>query len=136
MENSQRVWIMYIIVLYLNFLTVNELSTERHFIIWTAKHVYYKGIKTSKFRSKDMLLWKRVSSLVSAEDENLWIASRLVWFYGTRPPEGCCEHPPKLLYPSISRSSMKKTMPIFPNTVYKCFFTFKGEYNIDMNNLH
>ena len=90
MEYTQKVWIMYIIVFSLNFLTVNELSTERHFIVWAAKlnqHVYYKGIMTSKFGSKDMLLWKRGSSLVSTEDENLWIASRLVWFDGTRPPE-------------------------------------------------
>ena len=84
MENSQRIWIMYIIVLSLNFLTVNELNTERHFIIRTARHVYYKGIKTSKFGSKDILLRKRSSSLVSTEDENLWIASRLVRFNGTR----------------------------------------------------
>ena len=48
------------------------------------QYVYYKGIMTSKFGSKDMLLWKR-GSLVSTEDENLWIASRLVWFNGTRP---------------------------------------------------
>ena len=52
---------MYIIVLSLNFLTVNELSTERHFIVWATKLnqiLYYKGIMTSKFGYKDMLLWK------------------------------------------------------------------------------
>ena len=27
-------------------------------------------------------------------------------------------------------------MPIFPNIVYKCSFTFKEGYDIDMNNLH
>ena len=73
-----------------NFLTVNKLSTERHFIVWAAKlnqNVFYKGIMISKFVSKDMLLWKRGSSLVFTEDENLWIASRLVWFDGTRTPE-------------------------------------------------
>ena len=32
MEHTQIVWIMYIIVLTLNFLTVNELSTERYFM--------------------------------------------------------------------------------------------------------
>ena len=49
---------MYIIVLSLNYLTVNELNTERHFIVWVAKlnqYVYYIGIMTSKFGSKDML---------------------------------------------------------------------------------
>ena len=28
------------------------------------------------------------------------------------------------------------TTPIFPNIVYKCSFTFKAGYDIDMNNLH
>ena len=79
MENLQKVWIICIIVLSLNFLTVKELSTERHFIVWAAKlnqYVYYKGILTSKFESKDVLLWKTGFSFVSTEDENLWIASR------------------------------------------------------------
>ena len=70
---------MHIIVFSLNFLTVKELSTERHFIVWAAKinrHVYYKGILTSEFGSKNILLGKRGSSFVFIEDENLWIASR------------------------------------------------------------
>ena len=72
---------MCIIVFSMNFLTMKELNTERHFLVWAVKlnqHVYYKGIMTSKFGSKDMLLWKRGSSLVSTEDKNLWIASRMV----------------------------------------------------------
>ena len=43
---------MFIILLFLIFFTVNELSTERHFIVWAAKlnqHTYYKDIMTSKF---------------------------------------------------------------------------------------
>ena len=50
MENTQRVWIMHIVVFSLIFLTVKELSTETHFIVWAAKlnqHVCYKGILTS-----------------------------------------------------------------------------------------
>ena len=81
---------MYIIVVSLNFLTVKELSTEKHFIVWAAKlnqHGYYKGIMTFKFGCKDMLLWKRDSSFVFTEDKNLWIASSPIWFHGTRPPE-------------------------------------------------
>lgn len=91
---------MYNIMFSLNFLTVKELSTQRHFIVWGAKlnqHIYYKGIMTSKFGSKDMLLWKRGSSLVSTEDEDLWIASRLMWFHGIRPLKDCLEHPSKKL---------------------------------------
>ena len=63
MENTQRVWIMYIIVFQLKFLTVNELSTERHFIVQVAKlnqHIYFKGILTSNFGSKEVLIWKKV----------------------------------------------------------------------------
>ena len=79
MENSQRLWILYIIVFSLNFLAVKELSIEKHFIAWAAKlnqHAYYKGIMTSGFGSKDMVLWKRGSSLVFTEDETLWTPSR------------------------------------------------------------
>ena len=67
MENSQRVWMLYIIVLSLSFLTVKELSTESHFIVWAAtlnQHVYYIVILISKFESKDMLPGKRGSSFV------------------------------------------------------------------------
>ena len=37
MEYTQRICIMYIIVFSLNFLTMNELSTEGHFIVQAAK---------------------------------------------------------------------------------------------------
>ena len=87
MENSQRVWIINIIVFSLNFLTVKELTIERHFIVWTVKLNQHKGILTSKFESKDMLLWKKGFSFVFTKDENLWIASRLMWFDGPRSPE-------------------------------------------------
>ena len=58
MENSQSLGYVYYYAIF-NCLTVNELSIERHFILWAAKknqRVYYKGIMTSKFESKDMLL--------------------------------------------------------------------------------
>ena len=74
MKYTQRVWIMYIIVFSLNFLTMKELSTERNFIVWAAKlnqPIYFKGILIPKFESKDMLLWKSRSSFVSTEDENV-----------------------------------------------------------------
>ena len=79
---------MYIIVLSLRFLTVYELSTERYFIIQAVKlnqYIYFKGILTSKFGSKDILLWKRGSAFVSTEDEKLWTPSRLLWFDQVRP---------------------------------------------------
>ena len=88
MENSQRVWIMYI-VFSLKFLTVKELNTKRHFIVWAAmliQHVCSKGIMTSKFGSKDMMLW-RGSSFVFTEDETLWIVSIPIWYDRPCPPE-------------------------------------------------
>ena len=78
-EYTQRVWIMYIIVFSLNFLTVKELSNQ---------HIHFKGILSSKFVSKDMLV---CSSFVSTEDENVLIDSRLIWF----DDESCHEHPQK-----------------------------------------
>ena len=90
-------------IVFLNFLTVKELSTKGHFIVQTAKlkkHVYYNGILTSVFCSKDTLLWKRGSSFVSSEDENLWNPSRLMWFDGPKPLKGCREHPLKITFPN------------------------------------
>ena len=69
---------MYIIVFSLKFLTI-----ERH-LIWGS--AFFKVILTSKFESKKTLLWKRDSVVVSTEDENLWIPSRLMWFDGKRAP--------------------------------------------------
>ena len=79
-----------IVGVFLNFLTVKELSTERHFIVWAAKlnqHVCSKGILFLKFESKNMLLWKRGFAFVFTEDANLWVVSRQIWFHRPRPPE-------------------------------------------------
>ena len=132
---------MYIIVFSLNFLTVNELSTERHFIVWTAKlnqHVYYKGIMTSEFGSKNMLLWKRRSSFVSKENENLWISSRLMWFDGPRhtPQKVAVNMPKGYFIQQKAGSTLERTMSKFPRIGYKCLFTFKEEYAINLNTLH
>ena len=98
MENSQRVWIMYIIVLSLNFLTVNELSTERHFIVWAVKlnqHGYYKGIMTSKFGFKYMLLWKEVVFLFSQRMRNYALSPDHYDLTEQDSLNGCCKHPDK-----------------------------------------
>ena len=62
---------------------MNELNTERHLIVQAAKlnqYIYFKGILTSKFESKGVLLWKKGSAFVLIEDENQWILSKLMWF--------------------------------------------------------
>ena len=47
MAYSQRLWIMYIIVFSLNFMTVKELSTKRHFTVQTAKQTNTYILKLS-----------------------------------------------------------------------------------------
>ena len=135
MKYKQRVWIMYNTVFSLSYLTVKELSTEEHFIIWTAKlnqHIYFKGILISKFKSKDLLLWKRDSSFVSTEDENLCFPSRLMWFDGPRPLKGHHEHPKIILPNKKQEAVLEGTIFKFPNIVYKCLVTFRGGYAIDI----
>ena len=63
MENTQRIWVLYVIVLSLNGLMAEEGATaaKRHLIINAAgliQHIYFKNALTSKFKSKDMLHWK------------------------------------------------------------------------------
>ena len=75
MENIQRVWILYVIVLSLNCLMAEEGATaaKRHLIINAAEliqHMYFQNALTSKFKSKGMLLWRR-------GNEKLWIHSGL-----------------------------------------------------------
>ena len=69
---------------------MNELSTKRHFIAQTAKLnqcIYFKVILTLIFVSKDILLWKRGSAIVSTEDRKLWIPYGQLWFDKTRTQE-------------------------------------------------
>ena len=64
MENTQRGWILYAIVLSLNCLMVEEGATvvKRHLIINATgliQHIYFENDLTSKFKSKK-LLWRKV----------------------------------------------------------------------------
>ncbi|KAM7340214.1 hypothetical protein ACRRTK_000829 [Alexandromys fortis] len=61
MGNTQRIWILYVIVLSLNCLMAKEGATaaKRHLIINAAgliQPTYFEKALTSKFKSKDMLL--------------------------------------------------------------------------------
>ena len=101
MENKQSLDYAYYCVFFKLF-DCKELSTERQFFVWADKlnqHICSKVILTSKFRSKDMLLWKRSSAFVTTEDENLWISSRPMWFDGPRAPERSLWTPTKILLP-------------------------------------
>ena len=78
MENTQRVWLPYAIVLSLNCLTAEKGATaaKRHLIINAAgliQNINFENALTSKFKTKDMLLWRRGFTLVSTGNERLWI---------------------------------------------------------------
>ena len=93
------------------------------------QHIYSKGILTSKFGSKDMLLWKRVSAFVSTEDENLWILSRLMWFDGSRPPEMLPCIPLKNYFTQQKAGcSLERIMPKFPKWLFiNAYLHLKGD---------
>ena len=72
MENTQKVWILYAILLSLNYLTAEEGTTaaKRHLIINAAgliQHIYFENALISKFKSKDMLLREEVLLLFPQE---------------------------------------------------------------------
>ena len=94
MENTQRVGILYVIVLSLNCLSTEEGATtdKRHLIISAAgiiKYICFENALTSKLKSTDMLLWRRGFVFVSTENERLWIHSwlRKIKFDQRRLPE-------------------------------------------------
>ena len=92
MENTHRILILYAIMLSLNCLNAEEgaRAAKRYLFINAAELIqdkYVKNTLTSKFGSKDMILWKGGSSFVFTEDETLWIASIPIWYDRPRPPE-------------------------------------------------
>ena len=104
MKNTQRIWILYAILLSLNCLIAEERLTAAkiHLIINAAKLIqliHFKNALPSKFKSKDRLLGKKVFSCVSTENEKLFVPSRLIRFDQARPPEAVAQlilHPKQL----------------------------------------
>ena len=91
MENTQRILILYI-MLSLNCLNAEEGATaaKRYLFINAAELIqdrYFENILTSKFGSKDMILWKEGSSFVFTAVETLWFASIPIWYDRPHPPE-------------------------------------------------
>lgn len=83
MENSLRVWILYVIVLSLDFLNANKETTTAkvNWIIKTAElkqTIYFQSVFTSNCKSEDMLLCGRDYASISIGDERLCILSRLI----------------------------------------------------------
>ncbi len=85
MENTQRILILYAIMLCMNCLNAEEGATaaKRYLFINAAEliqHRYFENALTLKFGSKDMMLWKGVSYFVFTEDETLFISSIPIWY--------------------------------------------------------
>ena len=91
MDNTQKILILYAIMLSLNCLNPEEGKTaaKRYLFINAAELIqtrYAENTLTLKFVSKVMMLWKS-SSFIFTEDETLWIASIPIWYDRPRPPE-------------------------------------------------
>ena len=91
MENTQRILILYAIMLSLNCLNAEEGATATKRYLFTnaaelIQHRYFDSL-TLQFGSKDMILWKGVSCFVFTEDETLFTSSIRMWYDGPRPPE-------------------------------------------------
>ena len=82
MENTQRILILYAIILSVNCLNAEEGATaaKRLLFINAAELIqyrYFENTLASKLKSKGMLLWRRDFAFVSTENERLWIHSEL-----------------------------------------------------------
>ena len=94
MENTQRILILYAIMLSLNCLNAEEGATaaKKYFLINATELIqerYFENTLASKLKSKGMLLWRRDCAFVSTGNEKLWIYSELrkIIFDQGRPPE-------------------------------------------------
>ena len=85
MENTQRILILYAIILSLNCLNAEEGATDakRYLLINVAELIQ------DRYFEKGMLLWRRDFAFVSTENERLWIYLELrkIHFDQGRPPE-------------------------------------------------
>ena len=87
MENTEKFWILYVLLLSLNYLIAEKTTTDKRNAARLIQFIYFKNALTPKFEPKDKLLGKRISIFVSTENGRLWILSRLMWFDQARPPE-------------------------------------------------
>ena len=93
MENTQRILILYAIMLSLNCLNAEGATAAKRFLFINAAELtqdrYFENTLASKLKSKGMLLWRRDVAFVSTENEKLWIHSELrkIRFDKVRPPE-------------------------------------------------
>ena len=82
MENTQKIMILSAIMLSLNCLIAEEVTTavKRYLLINAAELIqdrHFVNTLASKLKSKCMLLWRRDFAFVSTGNERLWIYSNL-----------------------------------------------------------
>ena len=82
MENTQRILILYAIMLSLNCLNAeDEARAAKGYLLINAAELihdrYFENTLASKLKSKGMLLWRRNCAFVSTGNERLWIHSEL-----------------------------------------------------------
>ena len=94
MKNTKRILILYVIMLSLNCLIVEEGATAAKRLLFInaaelTQDRYFENTLASKLKSKGMLLWRRDFAFVSTENEKLWIHSELrkIRFHQGRPPD-------------------------------------------------
>ena len=94
MVNTQRILILYVIMLSLNCLNAEEEATpaKRYLFINAAELIkdrYFEKTLASQLMSKGMLLWRRDFTFVSTENKTMWIYSELrkIQFDQGRPPK-------------------------------------------------
>ena len=94
MENTQRILILYAIILSLNCLNAEEGATAAKRLLFInaaelIKDRNFENTLASKLKSKGMLFWRRDLAFVSTENERLWIHPdlRKISFDQGRPPE-------------------------------------------------
>ena len=94
MENTQRILILYAIILSFNCLNAEEGATAAKRLLFInaaelTQYRYFEHTLASKLKSKGMLLWRRDFAFVSTGNEKLWIHSELrkIMFDQGRPPK-------------------------------------------------
>ena len=94
MENTQRILILYAIMLSLNCQNAEEGVTAAQTLLFInaaelIQDRYFENTLASKLKSKGMLLWRRDFAFVSTENERLWIHCELrkIQFDQGTPPE-------------------------------------------------
>ena len=90
MENTEKFWILYMLLFSLNYWIAEKITTtNKRNATGLIQIIYFKNTLTQKFKPKDKLLGKRISNFVSTENEKLWISSKLICLIKPDPLKHC-----------------------------------------------